>query len=346
VAEHEPPGEPNSPLSRVPHPNRRHAAANGADGQAQEPQWGHSPANLSFELQRRGTGWLAPPQKAMEAALAAAADVPSLQILHVKAAAVEGVAKDVHVPFEDLCRLAEFRIEIECEIGVLLSQTVHPGRPAKLSRDVIITEAGLPPGISPNMSSRCQRLAAIPTEFVKRCFLEARRKGRVPSPEGLLRSAGFKKSPTTKPRTRRKTPSTVDCPSVVADAISRFLKVGTCVGDVAQFASAKKVPAVLKSIEKLRGIVFVADCPDPDEWLPELAQAERKRQVEEVAVLLPAGTAENWFVRIIEGGWQCCFLRGQPARMVAYHGERKHAFWLVMRSLGCVMEAGLHEQAP
>jgi len=125
--------------------------------------------------------------------------------------------------------------------------------------------------------------------------------------------------------------------------ILRFMKVGTCVGDISLFASAERVRAKHESIEKLSVIVLVADCPDPDEWLPDLAQAERKRQVEEVAVLLPAGTGEDWFVRIIEGGWQCCFLRGHLARMVAYHGERKHAFWLVMRSLGCVMEPERHE---
>jgi len=323
--------------------NGHHPAANGANGQAHEPNCAPA-ANGIFELRQGESGWTVPREE-MGLALTAAKDVPSLQRLHAAAASVEDAARHYKLALEKVSELVEFRIRVERQLGALLAQTVMQGGHGSKSHDVTSirggSSAGLPKGISGMMSSRLQRLAAIDEEVVKRCFLEARRKGRVPSSEGLLRSVGFKKGISTKPRAR-KAPAKVDCPSVVADAIARFMKVGTCVGHAATFASAKRLAPKIESIEELRGIVFVSDCPDPDEWLPELAQAERKRQVEEVAVFLPADTGDAWFARIIEGGWQCCFLHGQPAKMVAYHGERTHAYWLVMQSLGCVMEPRQH----
>ena len=141
-------------------------------------------------LHRNGNGWVVP-QAAIDHAVAVTHDVESLRVLHAGVAAVETVAHEVHVPFEQLHDLAISKMEIERKIGHLLSQTVRPGRHAQMcprgTFDEEESDGTLPSGINRKQSARYQQLAAVPEADLADYFAQSKRKQQVPSTTGLLR---------------------------------------------------------------------------------------------------------------------------------------------------------------
>ena len=63
--------------------------------------------------------------------------------------------------------------------------------------------------------------------------------------------------------------------------------------------------------------------------------------VRETGVVLHCGLGADWFQLIEDGRWLCCCARGAaPPALIAYHGQRKRAFWLAFHELGAILHAG------
>ena len=80
--------------------------------------------------------------------------------------------------------------------------------------------------------------------------------------------------------------------------------------------------------------------PDPAEWLPALC----RKEVQEAVVVLPCSPGADWFQKLEDGKWLCCFTRGAAMpTLIAYRGQRKHAFWLAFHEMGAILHAGDHD---
>jgi hypothetical protein len=279
------------------------------------------------------------PIEAMELALERSDDGESLKQLQAAAATWEAAARRFEVARGELVRLAVFRLRVERKLGAELMRLVRRGGDRPRSTKVTLVEGRLPFGLTKQMAAKYRQLAAIADAEFQRYLDWAEGEHRVPSANGArafacrddgeasVRRRGVDRRP------RVAVPSVV--PASVVDAL-RFMEVEVVVG-AASCGSARCVPAATAKSGDLRGRVFVAECPDPATWVPKLAALRGRAAIEEVLVLVPPSTDEAWFKALEEGGWSCCFLRGEHSGAIAaYLGSRGSAFWLVFRQLGAV----------
>ena len=119
------------------------------------------------------------------------------------------------------------------------------------------------------------------------------------------------------------------------------MDVDVCVGEVGKsFRAARVLKLSEAKPRQLAGCVFVAACPAPAEWLPALC----RKDVQEAVVVLPCSPGSDWFQLIENGKWLCCFARGSAMpTLIAYRGQRKHAFWLAFHEMGAILHAGDHD---
>jgi hypothetical protein len=296
---------------------------------------------------------LLPAVASLAASLSQANDIPSLQVIHAQAVVLEEATKQFKVAFDQVVRIAILRLETERKIGAELAQTVHRGGHGSNLHSVSSktggSSAGLPDGINGAMSSRYRALARIPEDVFQLYLAHASEKERVPSARGLMSFAATeRKSASTKPRKKKTTKQAVpamEMPEEVIAAVRRCIDVEVCVGGKeGVFKGATRLDAETLKPKQLKGDVFVADCPMPEDWLLKLAEARLKGGVQQVIVALPGTPFEPWFRAIEDGKWICCFVRlGNTPLIIAYNGRAKHGFWNAMRELGPVMHAGDHE---
>ena len=284
----------------------------------------------------------------MSLALANANDGESLKSLHDVVAALQKTAEQFKVAADEIGRIAVSRLLIERKLGAHLAQTVRRGGRGSKSTPLISirggASAGLPPGISPQLAAKYRKLANIPDD-VFTAYLEcSKRDGRVPSADGARKFAAREAGAAPKVRVRasKASEATVAQPVLtpqLLDLVQRVLgDIDVCVGE-AKVKCRLRVPASTVTSKQLRGNIFVAECPEPDEWLPKLAKLRREAAVDQVIVVLPAETWAPWFAALAGDDWVWCFLTGvQPPFMLAHLGHHR-GFAVAFADVGVIARA-------
>lgn len=272
----------------------------------------------------------------------------TLSELNRVVAAWLAVAEQCNVARGEMVRLAIFQLEVERELGAHLAQTVRHGGDRSRLRDVILPPDGaLPQDVSPRQSMEYKKLAAIPEEVFRAYLDESRATCKPPSLAGALRLAA-------KPRTRRVSTTrsdrrqtgsgeAIELPASALDAISRVMTADVCVGKAK--IGAKRLIHASSTVfpeEALAGEVLVAQCPDPETWLPALRRLRNCAKVTQAIVVLPAAVWADWFTLLREHEWSICFVRWARAStgegvLVVHQGGRSQAFRTTMSNVGPVL---------
>ena len=285
------------------------------------------------------------------AVLRTANDLVSLKRLYDQVGAMEELAKRMRAAIEDENRIAEGRIRIARKLGELLHNTVQRGGLGSKSPGATSIRGGssapLPTQITKSMSSRLQRLAAIPEDEVERYFARKRERGEELSMKGLLalaaRAPDSKRKRAWQTNTRRRPTMPAGRLQAVVDVVSDLEDVTVCVGMPVPklWKSARELPTTAPEKE-LRGVAFVAVPPGEEQfWLLRLAGARKSTRVSHAFALLPASTSAKWFQGL--RGWSCALLSGDEgsahAQLLAYHGNKRRGFALALSRLAVVMDA-------
>lgn len=293
------------------------------------------------------------------AVLGAANDVISLKDLYDQVGAMEVLAKRMQAAVDDENRIAEGRIRIARKLGELLHNTVQRGGLGSKSHGATLIRGGssspLPTQITKSMSSRLQKLAAIPEAEVERYFAHKRERGEVISMKELLgratRSAesrqglrlGARRERTTRSKTRPPPAMPAGRLQAVVDTVAALEDVTVCVGMPVPevWRSARELPITAPE-KDLRGVVFSVVPPGEEKfWLLRLDGARRAMRVSHAFALLPASTDATWFQGL--RGWSCAFFSGDDgsanAQLLAYHGNKRRGFVLALGRRAVVMEA-------
>ncbi|MBL9076037.1 MAG: hypothetical protein JNL08_00955 [Planctomycetes bacterium] len=256
-------------------------------------------------------------------------------------AAWQAVAAKCDMAFEELTRLAIYRLEVERDLGAYLAQEVqHGGDRSRYARRTL-----LPDDITKNQSSAYQKPAAVP-EDVFRAYLDAvREKHVLPSSRGARAFAKPNATPSSSAATRRdrraRSAGGVPVPPPVLDVVISLMTPDVVVGHV-KLAAKKRIAIDSKRVlEQLRGDVFIAQCRAPECWLPSLERLRREARIRRAIIVLGADTGAAWFAEFERGEWTLCFVR-DPDRegngiLLAHLGERGGAFRLACRDLGVVV---------
>jgi len=270
--------------------------------------------------------------------------------LHEQVAAWEGVQKRMAAATEDLICIATVRLRLERKIGGHLLQTVrrggHGSKSSSRTSNRGGASAGLPVGISKQRASWYRSIARIPANVFEAFLAHRTASGRPPSARALLNCVPKAGGGTIRPPRRTvhfsapqtEAPPQVDAGGVSADildAVARFMDVDVVIGGTRSvWPRAVHLEPEAPMAAKVAGSVLVAACSDPSAWLPSLSRARAAARVcQAVVVLPPVGWAE-WFKQLENGGWSCCFT---PGALVAYCGERTHAFTIAFGEVGTVL---------
>lgn len=260
-------------------------------------------------------------------------------------AAWQAVAEQCNVAFEEMTRLATYRLEVERDLGAHLAQQVqHGGDRSRYARRTLLLD-----DITRNQCSAYKRLAAIPEDVFRAYLADVLSRSVVPSSQGARKFAGSSgrkapKAKTKQQKRRRSVAAEGAIPAAVLECIATIMTPNMIVG-YANLPSKKRVAADSKAaIGQLRGDVLVAQCPDPARWLSAIEQARRETRVSRAIVVLPAAALPEWIAALEHGDWLLCCLRGVRDNegngiMLAHIGERSSVFRLAFRSLGVVLRA-------
>lgn len=266
----------------------------------------------------------------------------TLQDLRQTVAALQAVAEKCNLVFEEMVRLAVFRLQVERDLGAQLAQTVVVGRPRKRCPEGTVSGSSLPDGLSKKQSAAYQKLAAIPDDVYRAYLDKSRRERTVPSSAGARRFAS--PQPPARPRPARRWRSAPPTLSAAAlDAISRVMTPDVVVGDAGIAARRRLRVDEPRLLDALRGDVLVADCPDPAALLPALLRLHARGRFRQVIVAVPAEVWADWFAVLEATGVSCCFLRGESGdgigRAVLHLGAGAAGFRIAMTSVGFVLHA-------
>lgn len=298
---------------------------------------------------RPGMGLSIPSSERFLELRAGAKENGTLKDLRQMVAAWQAVAEKCNLAFEEMTRLAIYRLEVERDLGVHLAQNVRwGGDRARLPEGTLLRDGGLPEDITKKQCWAYQQLAAVP-EDVFRAYLDAAHTRHVvPSAAGARAFAAPPKTParnSAKNRTaKRAVHGGAAVPAPVIECVERIMTPDVVVGEVAMPAKQRVDVSSPDALQRLHGDVFVAQCPDPERFLVALEQARRNASVRRAVVILPATPWAQWFGRLEHGDWLLCFLRAVRdaegnGLLLAHIGERPSVFRLAFRSLGVVLRA-------
>lgn len=282
-------------------------------------------------------GLTVPPKAQLEELRLHAAADGTLQNLRQMIAAWEAVAAKCELAFEELFRLAAFRLEVERDLGHHLAQTVKRGGfRTKLPRGTLPGSGSLPEGVSRKHSMLCQQLAAIPDADFRAYLEQCTRRRRLPS------AAGARKIVLHSCKTRRPGPSgQLVMPRALIEAMRRLYDVDTLVGETSLPAKHRLDASAPNALVELHGRALVVAKVDMSRWIPELERLRDTGQLQRVVVFATAATWAPWYARLLHTDWMLCF----PTRMrfagcgvlLAHLGEKSAGFRVVMSELGPVI---------
>lgn len=253
-------------------------------------------------------------------------------------AIMQKAAEELDIAVTDAIRLAVAHLRARRKLGAILMETVRwGGVRARLQRATLV-EGSLPDGVDKFQARRCRQLASIPEGVFEEYLRAAEADRKIPREAAairLLRVASRK--PSGRQRATRRGWAN-GLPRAVLDAVERCLcEIDVLVGK-ASITSTQQLAATDAVPKGLRGTVVVAECRDPEEWLPALVRLRTKAALNDVVVVLPAVPSAKWF-RHLADGWCCCFLGAEQPVILAHRGLHSHSFDLVMREHGVVLRA-------
>jgi hypothetical protein len=144
--------------------------------------------------------------------------------------AMQAAAAKCDLAYEEMVRLAVYRLEVERDLGAHLAQTVVRGRPTKRCPGGTFSGSGLPEGISKKQSVAYQRLAAIPVAVFQRYLEAVREARRFPTTRGAQAFASERKPRVVRPAKKvRVSRTTVDAELV--ESIRRLGGIDVIVGE-------------------------------------------------------------------------------------------------------------------
>jgi hypothetical protein len=251
--------------------------------------------------------------------------------------AMQAAAAKCDLAYEEMVRLAVYRLEVERDLGAHLAQTVVRGRPTKRCPGGTISASGLPEGISKKQSVAYQRLAAIPVAVFQRYLEAVREAQKFPTTRGAQAFASEPKPRVARPaRKARAGRATVD--AELLESIRR------CLGDIDVVVGESSIPArrCIEAVESLSatvsGQVLVVAADQAKAALPLVSKLVAAGTVAESLVLLPRDLDDGWLRGLRSGRWSVCLPVDTSKCVVAHIGARSHAFSLVFDAFGPVLE--------
>ncbi len=278
-----------------------------------------------------------PSPQQFEIARVEAREAGRSQDLHRMVSAMQAAAAKCDLAYEEMVRLAVYRLEVERDLGVHLAQTVARGRPTKRCPRGTISGSGLPEGISKKQSVAYQRLAAIPVAVFKRYLEAVRGARRFPTTRGAQAFASEPKPRVARPaRKARAGRATVD--AELLESIRR------CLGDIDVVVGESSIPArrCIGAVESLSatvsGQVLVVAADQATASLPLVSRLVAVGTVAESVVLLPRDLDDGWPGGLRSGRWSVCMPVDSSKCVVAYAGARSRAFKLVFDAVGPIFD--------
>jgi hypothetical protein len=250
-------------------------------------------------------------------------------------AAWQVVAERCDLVFDEMMRLAVFRLEVERDLGAQLAQTVKRGRPKRMAPGGTF-ETSLPEGISRQQSSAYQKLAAIPLESFERYLETVRGARKLPTSKGA-RSFAYQPTAEVRRLSSRKVKAqgrVVLSPDLL-DACVRLLgEIDVVIGSVPVKAGSSVRPSDLSRSAK--GSVLVVGVPNPADVLQRLAQLRERSLIDDAIVALPRDIDAGWMPALRFGPWSLCVPAKLGSPIIAHIGGHRHGFALVFAELGVV----------
>lgn len=282
---------------------------------------------------------LVPSSEDLALVVASANTVEHLVEVSNMLAAMLKAAEQLEVAVTDAIRLAAAHLRARRKLGLLMLQLGHQGRIRTESQRANLCGGALSDIVDKDQASRCRKLARVPEDAFESYLATAEAQHTIPREAAVIRL--LRKPPTSshRPRgSRRGQKDELSLNAAVVDAVVRCLgEIDVLVGKASTRSTEQIVPSA--AVPKgLRGAVLVAECGDPEEWLPTLLRLRTKGTVDDVVVVLPADPSAKWF-RHMADGWCCCFLRGERPILLAHRGLHARSFDLVMREHGVVLRA-------
>jgi len=267
----------------------------------------------------------------MELMLAECNDSESLANLEKAAAALQAFAKHHDAMKSQLAEISAFHMRARRKLGVLLSQTVKHGGDRASSHSANLLEGAESKLVNKDASSRFQLLAAIPEDVFEHFLRENIEKGKESSLRGALHLTLQTKTASFKRRSPKACTDAGGIPSQVIECVSRALgDIDICVGPRVVKCRRHLTSGILKDGD-LRGVVFMAECHEPEHWLPKLLALRKAGKIDQVAVRVGLEPSSAWFRDALRGSWQFGALPG-ASFLIAHHG-RPEAFRVVMHEM-------------
>jgi hypothetical protein len=183
----------NASTRRSPRENRMHQG----QGQAVDPSSVPAPrkdAGLPAPFLAKPGLVVVPTNEHFQLVRAEAQESGKVHELHRMVSAMQAAAAKCDLAHEEMVRLAEFRLQLERDLGVYLAQHVHRGGDrANGPRVRLLLDGGLPEWVTHRKSASYRELASIPEDVFRDYLEEARKKRQVPSSRGARSFAGGKK---------------------------------------------------------------------------------------------------------------------------------------------------------
>ena len=324
-------------------PNPPEPSKNGHVDSAEQPDGGGAPSpggQMQPAIFGPVDGGIIVPSSEQFALLRAEAKAAGkLKDIRKLAAAWQAVAEKCDLAFEELFRLAVFRLEVERDLGAQLAQTVSLGRPKKWSPRGTISESGLPEGVSKKQSAAYQQLAAIPQDQFRDYVEAAREDRRTPSLRGARAYASARGQKTRRVSRPKKAPAgLVVISQKLIDSCVR------CLGGIDMLVGQAKVKAAatfadLGDLTRTpRGKLLVLGASDPTEVLRRVVELRGNGRIEEAMVVLPRDLDADWWTSLSTGRWSICVPSERGSPIVAHIGGHARGFAIVFGALGVVAD--------
>ncbi len=327
------------PATSAERTNPSEPSKNGQVDAAERPDGGGAPS-AGGQMQPAifgpvDSGIIVPSSEQFALMRAEAKAAGKLKDLRKLAAAWQAVAEKCDLAFEELFRLAVFRLEVERDLGMQLAQTIRRGG----DRTNYPRGSLLPDGVTWKQSAGYQNLAAIPEDVFRAYVERSRGAERTPSSRGARAFAGARSAKTHRaPRPKKAPASDVVLSPKLLEACVR------CLGDIDVMVGKVKAKAAVCFAElgeltkTAQGKWLVVGAADPTGSVRRVVELRESGRIEEAIVALPRDIDAAWWSSLSTGQWSICVPSERGSPIVAHIGGHVRGFSLVFAALGVVAE--------
>jgi hypothetical protein len=280
---------------------------------------------------------IVPSKMELEAAVSRADTLEAMLGLDKALALLKEAAEQFRATIDEAARIAASALVTKRRIGTVLLQVDRRGGDRAKSHDATLLDK-LMQELGKDKARRYREIARIQEQHFEAYLAATAEQHVVPTEAGAVKLAK-QVARASRPRRSRRAPQSSASPvpsQEVLDAVVCVLgEIHVCVGTADVVSGLKLQPDVIRT-KVMRGNVFVAECPAPEEWLPTLQMLRRNGTLSNVVMALPPQTGAAWFKHLSDGGWHCFFPTGDGA-LLAYHGPKRRGFEIALGMHGVVM---------